>query len=55
MTSSPFFRPTVMPTYTFANAITGLDVPLVPGGFRSRDPDAIELAVQFIRKLHPQL
>ncbi|KAH8742560.1 class I glutamine amidotransferase-like protein [Diaporthe sp. PMI_573] len=50
------FHETVVPTHTFANPPTDLDVLIVPGGWGASAPGpGVEAAVNFIRDTYPRL
>jgi putative intracellular protease/amidase len=52
--SSPFNQ-SLVPTHTFQNAPTDLEVLLVPGGLGTRDDANIAPAVEFVKKTFPKL
>ncbi|KAM5454223.1 hypothetical protein MaudCBS49596_002236 [Microsporum audouinii] len=49
------FSESVVPTHTYADPPTDIDVLIVPGGLGTSDPSNIEPAVQLTRKLYPDV
>ncbi|KAF2205940.1 DJ-1/PfpI protein [Delitschia confertaspora ATCC 74209] len=49
------FSQSIVPTHTFSNPPTDLEVLLIPGGFGTRDEKETEPVVEFIKSVYPRL